>query len=672
MHTLFRCTVPLLVLATAAGAQVRPDSVRADSGHRLETVRVRAGYVPRVIGSASAVTVTPDSLALGLTAPTGGELLRRLPFLYVRQNSRGETEISVRGSESRQAAVFLDGVPLTLTWDARTDASVIPLSGAQRVEYVRGLSSLLAGPNAIGGVVSVRLWDDHDPARAPDRVSRVDVQGDQFGGVRTAAVAGGALRHSATSSIAYRVGGGFRDVPGVARPGGVSEPDRSDRLRLNTDSRALDYFAGAKYEHAQGRYVGISASVFDGSRGVAPELHIDQPRLWRNPDVSRQVISMTAGTGALHSRLGVGDMEIALGHNAGRQDINAYSARDYAEVVATERGDDRTQTLRLTFDQELGSRTVLRGSYTRADVRYLETIDTDPTLRYTQQLTSVAAEVDVRAARFLTLTAGLAQDGAETRDAGGREPLGRKDGTGWRTGATWLFPNQGIRLHGSVSERRRFPALRELYSGALNRFAPNPELRPETARTSELGVSAVRGVVDVQVVVFAQQIDDAVVRTTLPAPDRRFFRVNRNRFTSHGLEMTGGTVLGRLTLRGDITYQEARIEDATVTSAAQLQPEDLPAVYGSLLAVTRLGRGAELQGRVRALGETTCTVGEELRTQAGAGTADVGVERRWTVGGLWRHLRASVHVENLFDQPLYDKCGLPQMGRTLRVGFTIG
>jgi iron complex outermembrane recepter protein len=661
----------LLALATSAGAQVRRDSTRADSVQVIETVQVRAGYVPRVVGSASAATIATDSVPLGMAAPTGAELLRRLPFLYVRQNSRGETELSVRGSESRQAAVFFDGVPLTLTWDARTDVGIIPMAGVQRIEYVRGLSSLLAGPNAIGGTVAMRLWEDHDPYRAPARTMRLELQGDQFGGVRSSAVVGGALRHRASHSIVYRVGGGVRALPGLARPGDVDEPDQRARLRLNTDSRGSDYFAGARYEHAQGRYLGASLSASDGERGVAPELHIAQPRLWRNPVVQRRLASLSAGSGALRSRLGVGDVEIALGHNAGRQDIEAFATRAYQEVIATERGDDRTQSLRMTFDQELGRAAVLRGAYTRADVRYDETIGRDAdALRYAQVLSSAAVELDVRPTPMLTITAGVAHDAADTREAGGREPLGRRSGTGWRTGATWFFPFHGVRLHGSLSDRSRFPALRELYAGALGRFVPNPALRPEAARTSELGLSALRGMWDGQLVVFAQRIDDAVVRTTIA--DGRFVRLNRDRFASHGVELTSGASFGRTTLRGDLTLQRARLRDATITSAVQREPENVPAVFGSVMLNTAIGWGTELQARARAMGSTRCAVGDVQQTQAPAGTVDFGAERRWVVGGWWQRMRATLQVENLFDRPLYDQCGLPQMGRTLRLGFAIG
>lgn len=634
-------------------------------------MRVRAAYTPRVIGSASAVSITPDSMPLALAAPTGGELLRRLPFLYVRQNSRGENELSVRGSESRQAAVFYEGVPLTLTWDARADVSAVPSAGVQRLDYVRGLSSLLAGPNAIGGVVSMSLWDAHDPTRAPQRLARSEFQADQFGGSRASTTVGAALRHSATSSVQYRIGAGWRDLPGIARPGDVDEPAGNKTLRFNTDSRAFDAFAGLRYEHAEGRYLSSFATVSDGERGVAPELHITNPRRWRNPNVRRSIAGVSAGTGALRSRLGVGDAEVSLGLNAGEVDIDSYNSA-FTTVTGTERGEDRTATLRLTFDQQLGQLVTLRGAFTDSRVRYLETINADPTATYRQRLSSAATEVDVRALRNLTFTAGLSQDAAETDEAGGRVPLGRKAGRGWRSGATWVQAELGLRLHASASERKRFPSLRELYSGALNRFEPNPALRPETAHTAEFGVGLIRSRFDVQATVFQQRIDDAVVRITLPS--NQFQRVNRDKFRSSGVELTAGTMLGRAALRGDVTLQRARLADATITNADQRRPEDVPEMFGSLLATMPLGRGVESEARLRVVGATRCTNPNTstLDTQDGARALDLGVQRRWGASRALGAITAALQVENLADVAIYDKCGLPQAGRTLRFTLRFG
>jgi iron complex outermembrane receptor protein len=666
-----RLAFAALVLASSLQAQ-SDTTARRDTISSLDAMRVRAAYTPRVIGSAAAVSIKPDSMPLGVVAPTTGEMLRRLPFLYVRQNSRGEQELSVRGSESRQAAVFFEGVPLTLTWDARSDVSTVPTAGVQRLDYVRGLSSLLAGPNAIGGVISMSLWDDHSPERAPARIARAELQADQFGGARSSATWGGALKHSEESSLQFRVGAGWRDLPGIARARSVSEPTGNAALRINTDSRALDAFAGLRYENLQGRYLSGFATISDGARGVAPELHFSAPRLWRNPEVRRSIAGISAGTGALRSRFGVGDAEISLGVNDGLVEINSFSDATYSTVSGRELGEDRTATMRLTFDQQFGERVVLRGAWTESSVRYLETINANPAATYRQKLSSIASELDVRAAKNFTLSAGISQDAAATNEAGGRPPLGRKDGLGWRGGATWVQPELGIRLHTSASERKRFPALRELYSGALNRFEPNPDLQPETAHSAEFGAALIRASFDVQVVAFNQRIDDAVVRITLPS--NRFQRVNRDRFTSQGVELTAGTTIGQAAIRGDLTLQRARIADVSIADPTQRVPEDVPQRFGSVMTIVPMARGFETQARVRFAGATRCTNPDTsaLEKQAGAEALDLGVEKRWAMTRTFGKLAAGLQLENVFDRAYFDKCGLPQAGSTLRLTFRVG
>jgi outer membrane receptor for ferrienterochelin and colicin len=103
-------------------------------------------------GGSSAIRAVLDSLPIP-AACNLEQVLRSLPAIHVRTNSRGEAEISVRGSESRQVAGLLDGVPLTLSWDGRTDVSVIPVGSLQQATLVRGLSTLLSGPNVLGGAI---------------------------------------------------------------------------------------------------------------------------------------------------------------------------------------------------------------------------------------------------------------------------------------------------------------------------------------------------------------------------------------------------------------------------------------------------------------------------------------------------------------------------------------
>src|SRR5688572_11987843 len=137
MRLLFCLALPV----SAVIAQVPADSARDTAKVKLETVTVTGSRAVAVVGGASAVVIRPDELRSS-PAPLLEQALRESPFVHVRQNSRGEMELSVRGSDSRQAAVLLDGVPMSLGWDHRTDPSLIPVTGTTSIRIVRGLGSL--------------------------------------------------------------------------------------------------------------------------------------------------------------------------------------------------------------------------------------------------------------------------------------------------------------------------------------------------------------------------------------------------------------------------------------------------------------------------------------------------------------------------------------------------
>ena len=153
---------PLAGSAQNVRDTIQVDSAIVSTGYDLAGITVRVARPVLTTGGASAVVLELDSLG-ALPAPSMEEVLRAMPLIVVRKNSRGESQPSLRGSEERQIGIFLDGIPITIGWDHRSDMSIVPMTGAQSIKVVRGSSSVLHGPNAIGGVIEV------DIARGPSR-----------------------------------------------------------------------------------------------------------------------------------------------------------------------------------------------------------------------------------------------------------------------------------------------------------------------------------------------------------------------------------------------------------------------------------------------------------------------------------------------------------------------
>jgi iron complex outermembrane recepter protein len=671
-------TMVLALTALASGtaeSQAGRDSARADSLRRaasLPDLEVRGVRPVLTTGGSAAVRVRLDSLPL----PPGATLeqtLRQLPMLHIRRNSRGEAEISARGSESRQVAVLVDGIPLTLAWDSKTDVSVLPATAFQEVSFTRGLSSMLYGPNVLGGIIELPVG--HSSVR-PDRSSAEVLTGVDhvggFGGSASITVPIG----GATGKWLFRGGVGFRDSPGVPLAKGVVEPLPVDKsLRVNTDARNVDGFAALRYQSGSGSWVSAAATTFNAERGVAAELGFDNARYWRYPDISRTLAIVSGGTGERRSPFGGrGDLEASVGIDIGRTDIDTYSARDYSTVSGFEDGKDRTLTFRALGDQTLGSRADLRTAFTISDIRHDELLPAGEA-RYRQQLMSIGAEtvwrlIDMgRGINSLRLSVGAAYDAGKTPETGGREP---KQPTltelGGRVGMTMVVADGRLLAHAGVSRRGRFPAMRELYSGALNRFTPNPDLKPENLVAAEAGITARLGSQsEIQLVGFRHQMNDAVVRIVLP--DNMFQRVNRNRLTSAGVEVLASTVIGPIAVGGDLTLQHVDLTNtqANITN----RPENLPNAFGGAYLSASLPLGLFMGAEARYTGSQFCidpATGDDAKL--GAGTVfngDVGREFRLRTSGGWlSRIEARVAVENVGDKALYEQCRLPEPGRLLR------
>jgi iron complex outermembrane receptor protein len=669
------CALVVLGLPAVGGAQATRDTTKVErKGQRLEAVSISATRSAAVVSGAAAVVVRPAEIRAS-PAPMLEQALKEAPFVLVRQNSRGEAEISVRGSDSRQSSVLLNGVPITLGWDHRTDPSLVPITGAERLVVVRGLGSLLNGPNSLGGTIEV----SHDgfSESASGRAwagAGIDQNGATVGslglGRRLAEIRDGALSLS--------VGAAHRHRDGLSLPAGAFDSTARRGLRTGTDLRQVDGFASLRWSRVGGRSLGVLVSAYDAEKGVPPEEHIRSPRLWRYP-YNRRVIAMaSASTGLISSRLGLGSFEVGAGINHGSLKIESYADRSYTSVSAQELGDERTASLRTLLTHSLGA-AMLRASFSAADIRYEETLTPAAAVDYRQKLSSAGVEVEAPVGQASKLVGGFVFDRASTPETGGRTPKEETfSSPGWRVGISHeLSPRAS--WHVSVSDRARFPSLRELYSGALNRFQPNPDLVPESLLGFEGGVTVSQFLPAItqsslQVIGFRHRLDDAVVRITLANPTR-FMRVNRDRIESTGVELLGGLVFGAesgraVTLSGDLALQRIRVIDETAGDQSR-HAENNPETRGRLELGLPLPAQLRAAATARFSGRQYCLNADTQREDELQGRlmSDVSVQRDFALSGNgpFKRLRAMLGLDNVGDVTAYDQCGLPQPGRTLRL-----
>jgi iron complex outermembrane receptor protein len=682
-----RLVLPAFILSAPAvlSAQATQDSMRVDSTRvaRQYDIKGLTISVPRpalTTGGSSAVEMRLDSLR-SVPAPTMEDVMRAMPLLVIRQNSRGESQPSIRGSEERQIGIFLDGVPLTVGWDHRTDLSIIPLTAAQGIRLIRGLSSVLYGPNTLGGVIEV------DVARVPGRIESVNpmdvgISVNESGGTNIAVGAAHLIDRDEAQWL-FRAGAGFSDRPGYTVPNGASDDAdirpqflrNADGLRLNSDTRRMDAYFAARVRGEDGSWASLATTAYDVERGVPPEAHQDEPRLWRYPEQTRLLTALSFGTGSRYTGSGKGDVELSLGMDLGSTRIDQYDTWAFQSVVEREDSDDRNLTFRLEGEHTLGDQGDFRASATYADVNHDEVLTPGGSSEFRQRLWSLGAETEWKLGPTdgTRLSLGAVLDGADTPESGDKPPLARLNDFGARIGISSLV-SRGLLVHGGASRRARFPSLRELYSGALGRFIPNPSLEAEIMLGAEGGFTVHTGDLEVQVVGFHQRLADGIIRTTVTddSGTRLFKRVNQDQIQSTGIEMLAIGTLGVATISTDLTLQHVR---GVEPDGTRIELEYEPSVTGKFSLESPLGGGYRAASDFRFVSDQRCANPEVggLQSFGASGSADFSLRKIFQFGGRGALSRvdASASVRNATNSTSYDQCGLPQPGRTLQVQFRV-
>ena len=164
--------LPLLVCSAARAQETTPTPETATSSTRSEetssetavttetedVVVVTATRTRQTLAeTTSAVTVVTRAQIEARKPVDLVEAIRLAPGVSVAQSgTRGKnTSIFLRGANSNQTLVLLDGVRANSPADGRFDFGLVPVENIERIEIVRGPQSALYGSDAIGGVINI-------------------------------------------------------------------------------------------------------------------------------------------------------------------------------------------------------------------------------------------------------------------------------------------------------------------------------------------------------------------------------------------------------------------------------------------------------------------------------------------------------------------------------------
>jgi len=603
------------------------------------------------------------------TVPTDfTQVFRGVLGVGIRTNSRGEAVLRLRGSEERQSQVFIDGAPISVPWDGRTDLSLFPSSLIRNVTVIKSAAPIEYGANAVLGVVDISTQESGDELRMSAR-SEVGTNG---------AFQVEGETYVPLGDVGLQIGANHfqRDALSVANDEHIPFDPLLEDGRTNTDLKSTSLFAAVAIEPVWGKFR-LAVTDINAEKGIAAAAHINptegSPRFWRYPDWHMTQISL-ASDFDLSDRT---SLRINTWHQRFAQSIVSYSDVTYSEAEDKQDDKDRTWGGRLVLSHDwslLTTRVVASSQQSTHDQQEtdLVTDQTGASERFRQKLTSVGGEVDVPLGEQVKASFALAYDRASTPLTGGRPT--QQALTKWASsGALEWQASPDLTVTATLGQRTRFPTMRELYGTALGRFLLNPNLKPETSLVADLTFDWAPADLPLTLTItpWFSRIDDTLSRRNVMV-DGSALRQRFNLDGSRGFGVEAGLVWQTstaLTIETSAFWQDLRadrnVDGIRPTLFQRPESQFLMAANYSFdneanfrVEMNHTGRAfdEEEDGTVVALKRST-----EFNVK-------FYVPVKETRFGVWQVYGA---LNNITDVVTLPQLGLPDPGRTFKLGIRL-
>lgn len=410
---------------------------------RSEAITVVAsGTAQPVSQTGQSISVIGANEIIAIQGPDLARVLERLPGVALARSGPlgSQTSLFVRGANSQQLVVTLDGVRLAdvAAPSGGFDFGTLMTGGIDKIELLRGSNSVVWGSDAIGGVLAltsaqidgVRAGLEYGANDTLTADATLGTHGSGYG----VSVSGGHVRSDGISAYAPGTeADGFRQWYGSLR----GHAELSDRLKL---------VAAGRYADSRVEFDGFPPPTF--SFADTPEYQTTRQGSGR--------IGLDFDTGRTALKLGL-----------------AYSdtRRDYFDNAASTAPNFATsgRSWRADFSG-------------KADLTDSITLNFGADSEWTKFSTSFDPENDARLSSAHLLLGYHA--GGLHLSAGARVNDHDTFGTHWTFGANGAYAlSDNLRLRAAFGEGFKAPTLYQLYG-----FGGNNRLRPETSRSYEAGI----------------------------------------------------------------------------------------------------------------------------------------------------------------------------------------
>lgn len=448
-----------------------------------------------------------------------------LPGVSVQNlGARNERLVFIRGFNSRQVPLFMDGIPVYVPYDGNVDLNRFMTFDIGRIDVSKGNASVLYGPNTLGGSVNLvsrqptrklegnltlgmGLDSEFDTNYYETALNFGSNQGWWY-------VQGGA---SFVDRQFWRLSDDF--TPTAGEDGGNREnsgnTDYKGSIKLGLTPNETDEYA-------------ISYNTQSGRKDTPPYAGNDpavKTRYWRWPYWDKESVYFLSRT----QFYDVHTIKLRAYYDTFNNALRSYDDATYSSMRRPYAFDSRYDDYSFGAGIEYGTtgfahHDIKLGFSYKQDVhREIGDIG-QPRQRFADEYYSYAIEDAYSPAEALRFVVGASYDQQRRLQAqdlidGRLVPYslgGTKDAYNAQGSVFYeLFDN--LTVHASLARKTRFPTIKDRYSYRLGSALPSPNLQAEDALNYELGLDGKAfGKVDYGAALFFSQIDNTIEGVTLP------------------------------------------------------------------------------------------------------------------------------------------------------------
>ena len=637
--------VTTLLASTSALAQdaTKPDAAKPDAAATSDAdindrdIVVVANRAPTDRDRVAASVTVLDKFDIDRAQDVGvTELLLRTPGVSIARNGGygTATTLRIRGAESDQTVVVIDGVKLNdpAAIGGGYNFANLLVGDVSRIEILRGPQSILWGSQAIGGVVNIVT-----PLGERDLERSFDIEAGSRETVSARAAIGG---H--TGPLRWRVGGQTFTTDGISAIapsfGGV---ERDGYRNQNVAGRAILDITSAVSAEVRGMYSNARGE-FDGFGRDSDEYTIN------HEFVGYLGLNVALFDGRFRNRVGYGYTSID------RANFNPASP-------ASRTFDALGQNERIEYQGSLAIADGIDATFGAENERSRFRTD-DPfsgLVRARAEITSFYGQLSATPITGLTLTGGVRHDD--------HNRFGKK--TQFSAGGVYVLPT-GTTLRASYGEGFKAPSLYQLFSEY-----GNTALRPEDAEGWEAGIEQhiagdrvmlgatyfERDTID-QIGFFSCSFTAPQPLCIVPGGTRFGYYANIARASARGIEAVGTVrITDRLIVDGNYSWIESEDRTAGANFGRDLprRPRHLANASVSYAFATTGSVGAALRWSGESFENAS-------NTQRLAPYTLVDLRGEVPISS---EVRLFARVENLFDETYQTARGFGTLGRSIYAGF---